>query len=114
MPPLSSLSIDQQQRPPPPAPATPAQQAYNAMQSPNQFYGQGDLAKGVVILDQSYELHTPLSTHPTIWTDPRAKLTFAETTSGSDRVDRWSSKALEPTVDTTVRQILRHPDRVRV
>ena len=68
---------------------------------PGQFWGQETVTDGVVSRNEVFELRTPLSVHPTIWTNPRSKVTFAETTEGSERVDRWSHSDLRPTVGPT-------------
>lgn len=65
---------------------------------PGQFWGQETVTDGVVSRNETFELRTPLSLHPTVWTNPRGKVTFTETTEGAESVDRWSHSDLHPTV----------------
>lgn len=65
---------------------------------PGQFWSQSYATEGAVILSETLELHTPLATHVNLWTNPRGKVTFSETTSGDERIARWSHSDLRPTV----------------
>lgn len=65
---------------------------------PGQFWGQGTISENVVVLKEIFELRTPLAVHPILWTNPRGKVAFTETTEGTERVDRWTHSDQHPTV----------------
>ncbi len=65
---------------------------------PNQFWGQDTVATNAVCLRETFELRTPLASHLTVWTNPRANTLFAETTSATERVSTWTHSSLDPTV----------------
>lgn len=66
-------------------------------EAPGQFWGQDAFFRaGVVVLNETVELHVPAATHLTLWTNPEIAPPN-DSTSGNDRVLRWTHHQLEPT-----------------
>ena len=67
-------------------------------EAPGEFWGRQTLLAGAVVLSQSIELHVPADRTITVWTNPRAKVEPATSTKAGQRIYRWSSSVLDPTV----------------
>ncbi|MDE1155791.1 MAG: DUF3857 domain-containing protein [Acidobacteriaceae bacterium] len=68
-------------------------------EAPNHFWGeQWMLTQGYVVLGQDIELRYPAGQNATVWTNPRLKVTPVITTEGDEKVYRWHSQQLKPTV----------------
>ncbi len=67
-------------------------------EAPNQFWGQDTFLHGVVVLDETYELHVPAGLHLTVWTNPRSGVTPTESDAAGEHIYRWHRSDLKPTV----------------
>jgi hypothetical protein len=65
---------------------------------PGQIWGQDSFIQNAVNLDETYELRVPSSLHLTVWTNPRFKDAFSESTESGTHVYRWHHTDLKPTV----------------
>lgn len=64
-------------------------------EAPGQFWGQENFSKDTVVLSESLELHVPKDEKVNVWSPANKPV---ETTSGGERVYRWESTQLKPTV----------------
>jgi tetratricopeptide (TPR) repeat protein len=64
-------------------------------EAPGQFWGQESFSEEGIVLSQTMELHVPKDTYVNVWS-PRNKPT--ETVFGGERVFRWVSSQMKPTV----------------
>lgn len=67
-------------------------------EAPGEFWGHQDWTTGAVSLAESVELRVPASRTITAWTNPESKLSATISVEGAQRVYRWSTSALDPTV----------------
>ena len=68
-------------------------------EAPGQFWGDNSfLAEGAVVLEESIELRVPVATTVNVWTNPKLDVKPKETVSGEQRVIRWETAALKPTI----------------
>ncbi|HWG17034.1 MAG TPA: DUF3857 and transglutaminase domain-containing protein, partial [Acidobacteriaceae bacterium] len=66
--------------------------------APNQFWGQDTFLHGVVVLDETYELHVPTGFHLTVWTNPHSGVTPSQSDANGEHIYRWHRTDLKPTV----------------
>jgi tetratricopeptide (TPR) repeat protein len=68
-------------------------------EAPNQFWdAENFLTEGSVVLEQSVELRAPATTNVTVWTNPALGIKAKESTDGNQKVYRWESQQLKPSV----------------
>ena len=65
-------------------------------ESPGQFWGQDNFVSEGVALDETVELHVPVTSQVRIWTNPSIAAP-SDTTNGADRVVLWKHSNVVPT-----------------
>ena len=65
----------------------------------NEFWGaESFLTEGSVVREESVELHVPSAKKVTVWTNPALGIKVQESAAGDQKVYRWETAALKPTV----------------
>ena len=77
-------------------------------EAPGQFWGQETFINDGIALAESLELHVPVSSRVTIWTNP-AVAAPTDAVVGSERVVRWSSSHLIPSVGPVAEAAKKNP-----
>jgi tetratricopeptide (TPR) repeat protein len=68
-------------------------------EAPNEFWGtETFVTEGSVVREQSMELRVPAATAVTVWTNPALGIQVKESKEGDEKIYRWESSALKPTV----------------
>jgi tetratricopeptide (TPR) repeat protein len=65
-------------------------------EAPGEFWGQEGFGSGIVVLDESIELHVPKGKYVKVWSPEH---TPVKSESGSEIIYRWTGSQLEPTVN---------------
>lgn len=68
-------------------------------EAPNEFWdAESFVTEGSVVREQSLELRVPATKAVTVWTNPRLGIQVKESQAGGQKIYRWESSALKPTV----------------
>jgi tetratricopeptide (TPR) repeat protein len=76
-------------------------------EAPGEFWGQESFGYGIVVLDESVELHVPKGKYVKVWSPGHES---AKKESGDEVVYRWTGSQLEPTINKDGKANLKEVD----